>query len=104
MVLFIVQNEGPLDKVQNKFIYSEEKQDLKSPTFTDMTPSASGLYNIGLDFSTTVTDNMSGVDPLFISVTMGGQPVTDYQYDSKTGKLTFKCTGLEDKKSYTGNC
>lgn len=83
-----------------KFIYTDMERDLAGPEFSGTVPAAGGLYSDTLNFSTTVRDAMSRVDPETISVTLDGEAVEDYSYDAETGLLTVTRSGLSDGRTY----
>lgn len=83
-----------------KFIYTDDGEDQSGPVFSNTTPNAGGYYRDELNFSTTVTDTGSGVDPSSISVSVNGNPVTDYRFDALTGKLSFSRAGLQNGSKY----
>ncbi|TCM99098.1 calcineurin-like phosphoesterase family protein [Paenibacillus sp. BK033] len=76
-----------------KFIYTDDVQDISGPVFTNTLPSSDGWFDSTLDFSTTITDNLSGVKEDSIIVKVNDAPQT-YTYDKDTGRLSFKLENL----------
>ncbi|MBM7567035.1 S-layer homology domain-containing protein [Paenibacillus sacheonensis] len=77
-----------------KFIYTDEVTDTSGPEFTNTSPSSNGLFTDTLDFSTTITDSLSGVDENKITVKINDVDYKDYTYDKVTGRLSFKLDKL----------
>lgn len=77
-----------------KFIYTDEVTDTSGPEFTETSPSSNGLFSDTLDFSTTITDSLSGVDENKITVKINDVDYKDYTYDKVTGRLSFKLENL----------
>ncbi|BFT73714.1 S-layer homology domain-containing protein [Paenibacillus sp. P36] len=77
-----------------KFIYTDEVTDVSGPEFTEISPSSDGLFSSTLDFSTTITDSLSGVDENRITVKINDVDYKDYTYDKATGRLSFKLENL----------
>lgn len=77
-----------------KFIYTDEVTDTSGPEFTETSPSSDGLFSNTLDFSTTITDSLSGVDENKITVKINDVDYKDYTYDKATGRLSFKLENL----------
>ncbi|QGQ99788.1 hypothetical protein EHS13_35465 [Paenibacillus psychroresistens] len=77
-----------------KFIYTDEVTDTSGPEFTETSPSSNGLFTNTLDFSTTITDSLSGVDENKITVKVNDVDYKDYTYDKVTGRLSFKLENL----------
>ncbi len=87
-----------------KFIYTDDEEDQSGPVFSNTTPSTGGYYKDELDFSTTVTDAQSGVDPSSISVSVNGNPVSDYQFDQETGGLYLLRERTAERYKISGDC
>lgn len=77
-----------------KFIYTDEVTDTSGPEFIETSPSSDGLFSKTLDFSTTITDSLSGVDENKITVKINDVDYKDYTYDKVTGRLSFKLENL----------
>ncbi len=77
-----------------KYIYTDDVTDTSGPEFTDTSPSSDGLFSDTLDFSTTITDSLSGVDVNKITVKINDVDYKDYTYDKVTGRLSFKLENL----------
>lgn len=82
-----------------KWIYTDEEQDLTGPAFSNTTPTAGGLFENQLHFSTVISDP-SGVKPETITVTINDTPVEDFTFEETTGKLSFTVENLQDKENY----
>lgn len=80
-----------------KFIYTDEVTDTSGPEFTETSPSSDGLFSNTLDFSTTITDSLSGVDENKITVKINDVDYKDYTYDKATGRLSFKLENLTQR-------
>jgi hypothetical protein len=79
-----------------KFIYTDAASDLSGPEFSDTSPSGESIYADSIDFSTVITDELSGVDADSIAVKINDGVKTDYAYDETTGILSFPLQGLSD--------
>ncbi|HEX3039051.1 MAG TPA: hypothetical protein VHP54_01985 [Caproiciproducens sp.] len=68
--------------------------------FSATTPKTGGFYKSKLDFSTVITDEMSGVNASTISVKVNDKPVTDFSFNSESGKLSFSVDALQSGSKY----
>ncbi|WP_245988042.1 discoidin domain-containing protein [Cohnella lupini] len=78
-----------------KYIYTDDVTDTSGPEFTETSPSSDGLFSNTLDFSTTISDSLSGVDESKITVKVNGT-VQPYNFDKNTGRLSFKLDNLTE--------
>jgi len=78
-----------------KFLYTDEVTDFSGPEFTQTTPSGNQIYSSTLDFSTIISDNLSGVDKNKITVKVNDAHQA-YTYDESTGRLSFKLENLAE--------
>ncbi|MGG6313770.1 phosphodiester glycosidase family protein [Paenibacillus macerans] len=78
-----------------KFLYTDEVTDFSGPEFTDTTPASNNVYSGTLDFSTAITDKLSGVDADRITVQVNGAD-QNYTFDANTGRLGFKLENLSE--------
>lgn len=78
-----------------KFLYTDEATDFSGPEFTSTMPSSNKVYSSTLDFSTVITDALSGVDKDKITVKVNNAAQA-YTYDEHTGRLSFKLENLTE--------
>ncbi len=84
-----------------KFLYTDNGADLSGPEFSGVSPAAGNVYSDTLNFSATVKDAKSAVDPDSIEVQVNGDPVNDFAYEPASGKLSFSRNNLQDGQDYT---
>lgn len=78
-----------------KFIYTDEVMDYNGPEFNNITPSSNTVYGSTLDFSTVITDKLSGVNKNKITVKVNDANQA-YTFDENTGLLSFKLDNLTE--------
>ncbi len=79
-----------------KYIYTDDVQDNVGPVFSNTVPAAGGIYKTSFDFSTVIADAANKVDPGAVTVTVNGEPFTDFTFDRDSGLLKFTESGLTD--------
>lgn len=81
---------------QIRFVYADD-EDLSGPYFRHTHPVKDVVYTSTFTFSTKVIDDMSGVDPSSIIVTVNGKQVT-HQYCEDKSIISYSFKDIKEKK------